>query len=187
MKKIKFLGTGLLLLSIISFNGCGGGGGSSSNSTTQYDMWDYFAPQESKTYMLDSYKSNSSYTVTTDREIDSGYIGYTVLSYTEKTVDFNGEMIATLTLNGNSIRIEDISITRYKSIGDKLGKCTLSKHYDTLTIANTYTFSDVLELDCSKYREFYVKNKGNLINYMQNTFVEENKKRYNYYISVANN
>lgn len=181
MKKL-----GLMIILIIIFIGCGGGG-SSSSSSEKYDMWDYIASKTSKTYILDSYKSNSTYSNYTNKVSDAGYIEYTVISSTRKIVDFNGELTATWVLNGNTINVEASSIDRYKSLGSRIGECTLSKHYDSFTIAKQYTFSDVLQFDCDGYKEFYVKNKGNIINYAKSTYSNGRNETVRYTISVANN
>lgn len=175
---------GMLVLLGVLVVGCGGG---SSSSGEKYDMWDYIASEKSKTYTLDSYKSNSSYSTTTNKTTNAGYIEYTSLSENKKRVDFNGEITAIFELNGNNIKIADTSIARYKSIGSKIGECKLSKHYDTFTAVNTYTFSDVLEFDCDGYKEFYVKGKGNIINYARTTYINGDKEVNRYAISVANN
>jgi len=133
------------------------------------------------------YVSNSNWSIATNKRESVGYIEYTVSSSTEKLVDFNGKATAKFVLNGNFINISGTNIGRYKSIGSTLGECTLEKHYDTLTIVNTYTFSDVLEFDCGDYKEFYGKNKGTVANYTKSTFINGQSRTVRYGISVVNN
>jgi hypothetical protein len=168
------------------FTACGGGG-ENSTSTGKYDMWDYIASKTSKTVLLDLYNSNSKYTSTTNRRANVGYIEYTISSNTKKFVDFDGEASATFVLNGNSLTIANTEVGRYKDIGSKLGSCILTKHHDNITIDQRYTFSDVLEFDCTDYKEFYAKDKGNVINHTKSTFINGNNRTVRYGISVANN
>jgi len=174
----------LILITIFLFVGCGGSG---STSSTQYDMWDYVASKTSKTVLLDLYTSNSTYSITGSKRSDVGFIEYTVISETSKIVNYNDEATVPLVLAGNSLSIAGKDVGRFKSIGSTLGTCKLIKHYDSLTIASTYTFSDVLEFDCVDYKEFYAKDKGNVVNYTKTTFVNGQNRRIKYNISVANN
>ena len=175
-----------LAIASLLFVGCGGGGSNNSSTSTQYDMWEYIASKDTTTNTLDKYKSNSEYTLIGDRTINAGYIEYTVLSSTSKKVDFNGEITAIFTLKGNTIKLNDTSIQRYKSIGSKLGECTLESQHDTLTIANSHIFSNVLEFNCGDYKEFYSKDKGLIATYGNVSYDNGRTVRKNYFISVNN-
>ena len=169
------------------FVGCGGGG-SSTSSSVEYDMWEYIASKDTTTNTFDRYNSNSTYTLVEDKTIDAGYIEYTILASNVKRADFNGENIVTFTLNGDSIKLNDnIYIERYKSIGSKIGECTLESHHDTLTIANSYVFSDVLEFNCTDYKEFYSKNRGLIATYGKDIYDDGRTIRTYYFVSVVNN
>ena len=182
MKKIAMIAVVAFLIV-----GCGGGSSSSSSPTTQYDMWDYVAAKSNRTSLLDVFTSNSTYTTATSKRQNAGYIEYTISSSNEKIVDYNGQATVTMHLNGNSLTINGTDVGRYKSIGSKLGDCTLEAHHDSFTVATDYTFSDVLEFNCVDYKEFYSKDLGNVINYTKSTLINGNNTTISYGISVVNN
>jgi len=183
-EKMRKVMSSLMIVSLL-FVGCGGGG-STDSTTTQYDMWEYIASKDTTTNTLDKYNSNSTYTLIGNRTINAGYIEYTVLSSISKQVDFNGEVTAIFTLSGNTIKINNINIQRYKSIGSKLGECTLESQHDTLTIANNHVFANVLEFNCGDYKEFYSKDNGLVATYGSASYNNGRTVRTNYFISVNN-
>lgn len=178
----------VMLVAMVMFIGCGSGGGSKNSTTSsQYDMWDYIASKNSRTSLLDLYTSNSTHTTTRNRRANVGYIEYTVASTNNKIVDYNGEATVSIVLNGNSLKISGTEVGRYKSIGSTMGACTLTTHHDNITVASTYTFSDVLEFNCGDYKEFYAKDFGNVINHIKTTFTNGQTQTIRYGISVVNN
>ncbi len=154
------------------FIGCGGAGGESAKTisgTTQtvqkaYNLWEYIAPQSSKTNtftkVTDAKQSTytTTYTVTGDKvEAKDDYApdektiyqksGDTILVKFEKNNKANGQY--SLHMGAN---IGDIVTVRSST-------CKLTQHLDTFSLANQ-TFHDVIEIKCADTPGYYQKGVG---------------------------
>jgi len=174
----------VLGMSLLFLVGCGG---SNSGNGVKYDLWEYMVSNETVTKVFDRYDTDSSYKPNGRTYINAGELKETILSPNKVRWD-DGEDIIILIAQSNTISVENGgSMSRYRAINSTENECTLAKHYNNFTPVSSYTFQDVIRVNCDGYTEFYAKGKGLIATYGTNEFISGSQKTTYYFISVVNN